>query len=287
MRYVPVPYEALELIPRHHWHAVTDLYRRAHTLRWREFASPEKSLATSWGISRRQVRAILSEMQLLGLLHVTPGCRGVPTRICVFDPNVMPGSVGEPSAEPVRGPDADHVKEPSRPDRKDTGPVPGPEHGPAGGPAPVQILDEPEPTPTPTPTPTKKKKGELSWEDLSALWEAHDPGRVGRWMRSKGLGADLFHLRKHKAEDIALVLRWLRDSEDASFHREQGFATRPTTVRRHFHKYLDLARGWAASDRSYLEDTADQRAMPEEPWDPAAHAFWSNVSAHSPIITEE
>jgi len=83
MRFVPVPYAAIEAVDVSELHAVADLYKRAHSLRWHPFEITERSLRTRWGMSGRQCWRLLHSLERLGLLTITKGSRRSPTVIAV------------------------------------------------------------------------------------------------------------------------------------------------------------------------------------------------------------
>lgn len=83
MRFVPIPYAAIEAVDVSELHAVTDLYRRAHSLRWLPFYVTERSLKTRWNLSARQCWRVLRSLESLGLITVVRGSRRSPTVITV------------------------------------------------------------------------------------------------------------------------------------------------------------------------------------------------------------
>lgn len=88
MRYVPVPYEALDAVDLRLWHCVTDLYRRAHALKWRAFTVTVRSLQTSWGTHNRNVTAVLDALESFGFLQWERGSKHLPSRIKVNCPTM-------------------------------------------------------------------------------------------------------------------------------------------------------------------------------------------------------
>lgn len=141
--YVPIPHDALAALPVENWHAVVDLFRRAHALRWRPFHVTEASLATSWNVSGRRVWVILDGLADLGLVEVHRGSNRKPTRIVVKcptnevkrsgqrsgqrnEPDETPNEdEGEGQAEGQNGPDLTRPRDVTR----DRSPPPTPAQG--------------------------------------------------------------------------------------------------------------------------------------------------------------
>lgn len=85
-RYVPVPHEALEAVDVEFWGAVTDLFRRAHALRWAPFQVTERSLMSRWNMSNRKVWNLLGELTAHGFIAVERGTKREQSRVTVFCP---------------------------------------------------------------------------------------------------------------------------------------------------------------------------------------------------------
>jgi hypothetical protein len=95
MRFVPVPYEALDAIEAADWVAVTDLYKRAHSLRWQSFEVTERSLMSRWQMSGRKCWRVVGALKRLGLLDMTTGSKRNPTLITVFCPTEEVQQLGQ------------------------------------------------------------------------------------------------------------------------------------------------------------------------------------------------
>ncbi len=91
MRFVPVPHEALDACEQRDWGAVVDLYKRAHSLRWKPFRVTERSLATRWGCSGRRVWVIIEALELQGLLVLVKGSRRKQSNITLVEPTMHKG----------------------------------------------------------------------------------------------------------------------------------------------------------------------------------------------------
>jgi hypothetical protein len=105
MHFVPVPLDALDLLPREDWAAVTDLYKRAFEKWWAPFCVTDRSLATAWGCSRRRVWEILDALEAAGLVAIDRGARRKPTLITVGKPTSQQPSQ-QPSQNYRRSPNA-------------------------------------------------------------------------------------------------------------------------------------------------------------------------------------
>lgn len=261
-RFVPVPYDALEGLPPDYWRAAVDLYKRGHQLRWREFCVTERSLSSAWGCSTRQVRNILAAMEGLGLITLTLGKRSIPSRICVADP-VARMEQAEPHEE--------------RNDEESES------RGEARG---VAILNEhelnmkeevcpPEPADPSLPLGEQPPDKPDPWGQAREQWQAHaSSDRTSQWMKSKGNGKLLAKLAKMRPDDLALMLRWLRESPGAELGRppKGTWATSIATVARHRERYLDDARAWLANG---AQQAAEKPPGPS----PEAEKAWSLVLA--------
>lgn len=87
LRFVPVPYEAMDLVPE--GLALLDLYRRGHSLKWRPFRVTSRSLATGWGCSTRRVWDILETLADAGLIEMTKGGKRQQSIVQVLDPQSL------------------------------------------------------------------------------------------------------------------------------------------------------------------------------------------------------
>ncbi len=109
LRFYPVPYLATEQATDYaEQSAVADLYRRAHSQRWRAIRVTERSLSTAWGLSGRRIWALLDALAAEGLIEVERGGRRKQTRITVRSP------VSEPRVQQNEGGATDDTSESDR-----------------------------------------------------------------------------------------------------------------------------------------------------------------------------
>lgn len=85
-RYVPVPHDALEATRIEEWHAVVDLFKRGHALRWRSFEVTERSLGSRWSMTGRRVWGLLQELETLGHVVLERGTGRTASRVTVLCP---------------------------------------------------------------------------------------------------------------------------------------------------------------------------------------------------------
>jgi hypothetical protein len=85
-RFVPVPYEAIEIIGDDGYVAALDLYKRGHGCHWAQFSVTERGLATKWRLSIRRVWSILDDLAAAGLIVMVRGTKRTPTKIRVLCP---------------------------------------------------------------------------------------------------------------------------------------------------------------------------------------------------------
>lgn len=85
-RYVPVPHDALEATRIEEWHAVVDLFKRGHALRWRSFEVTERSLGSRWSMTGRRVWGLLQELEGLGHVVLERGTGRTASRVTVLCP---------------------------------------------------------------------------------------------------------------------------------------------------------------------------------------------------------
>ena len=105
MRFLAIPYAALEVTDLREHGAVVDLYKRAHALRWRPFKVTERSLAAKWGVSGRRVWTILERLQCADCLTISKGCKRQQTVISIVAPVKQLGQQLGQQNERVRKPD--------------------------------------------------------------------------------------------------------------------------------------------------------------------------------------
>ena len=86
IRFLPIPYAAIEAVDISEHGAVVDLYHRAHARRWRSFKITERSLATKWGVSARRVWSILERLEDDDLLTICKGSKRKQTVLCLRCP---------------------------------------------------------------------------------------------------------------------------------------------------------------------------------------------------------
>lgn len=86
IRFLPLPYDALELFDGPELLLVVELYRRAHALRWRVFNVTERALCSRYRIGNRRLWACLEQLDALGLLTFERGGGRMPTRLLVVCP---------------------------------------------------------------------------------------------------------------------------------------------------------------------------------------------------------
>lgn len=78
---------------------VVDLYRRAHSLRWRRFKVTHRSLSAGFDLSARRVRSVLEELQGLGLATIEHGTSRGPTRVAIRAPGKGSGSESQHASQ--------------------------------------------------------------------------------------------------------------------------------------------------------------------------------------------
>jgi hypothetical protein len=86
IRFLPIPYDAVEAFDGPELLLVLELYRRAHALRWRAFNVTERALCARFRIGNRRLRSCLEQLEALGLLTVERGDRRRPTRLSIVCP---------------------------------------------------------------------------------------------------------------------------------------------------------------------------------------------------------
>lgn len=84
--FVPVPRAALEAIEVRDWHAVVDLYRRAHALHWSTFRFSQRALMTRWGMDNRRVWEVINRLEAMDLVSVVRGGFRRPSTITIACP---------------------------------------------------------------------------------------------------------------------------------------------------------------------------------------------------------
>ena len=234
MRFVPVPYEALDAVDAADFGAVTDIYRRAHSLRWRPFEITQRSLATRWNMTPRQVWRILEGLEFQGLLTIT---RGTPRKGSILTVNCPTNEEAEPEHRSGNR-SGHHI---SKVSTEDIG----------------ASVSQGEPLSGPSLTRHEKRQREkeqaadfvvaLAFYNERVRPSFDQPMSPTKLKPSKGQGFHLAQLIKAEGlDDVIEVFQWWATAQDqglyggAAFHRAQR--SKLETIRRKFDDYLDKAR---------------------------------------------
>lgn len=242
--FVPVPRDALNAVEPSEWGAVTDIYQRAHALRWQPFRVTERSLCTRWSLGNRRVWTLLRDLEALGLLTLTRGKKRQASVVEVACPTSERQQIagvrqGGQQAGQQCGQHNSPVSSQAMADTAAQGAAQGAAVGAA-------LLTRPETKPE---TETKKKPSEL--DTVFASYAAHHKAKSGRTRKAipKGMGQ---RIDDHGAEAALLVLAWAFDSDDdrPQLLRKGNHLTDTLWRPANFESYLDMASEWDARGRT-------------------------------------
>jgi len=232
IRFLPIPYAAIEATDLAEHGAVIDLYRRAHARRWRSFKITERSLATKWGVSARRVWSILERLEDDDLLTICKGSKRKQTVLCLRCPtNEKAKHSGQHSGQQN---EADRKHDMRDREAQDE----------AQGEAP-SLRDEKRQR--------EKEQAAADFVVALAIYNDHvrssfdQPMSPTKLKPSKGQGLHLAQLIKAEGlDDVIEVFQWWSTAQDqglrggAAFHRAERSTIE--TMRRRFDGYLDKAR---------------------------------------------
>ncbi len=262
--FVPVPHEALNAFEVGEWHAVMDLYKRAHALRWRPFRFTERSLCERWKLSNRRVWSILDALADLGLLEVTRGDKRTESSCHVKCPTRESGD------SIVEARHRDQHRDQQKDQQNGAGTMPVTDEPAAQGAAqgaaqvaapPTRAETEsrdgdpreslpapPEPTLVGPPAPPKIDPHREAWHTAALFWGSQVLPACGRKPSSgpespsKGIGSKLMTAVRRDPDAVLDALRFMAWSQHdrAEFIRSKRYDL--DTVLRHVDTYAGLWR---------------------------------------------
>jgi len=250
MRFLPVPYDALNAVEAADWGAVADLYYRAHSLRWKPFEVTERSLMSRWRMSGRKCWRLLATLERLELLAISKGSKRSPSLVEVYCPT-------QEEVQHVGQHVGQHNGAATMPD------IAGSEAQEAAQEAALLTRAESRDE-------TRRKTNTAEFERAAAVYNGRVRPKMGlrrtTLKRSKGNGAELAKaIKAHGIDPVVLVLEWWAASTHrrAQFYRDPDNGCTLTTMRRNFAALLDFAENPPRRRGEYTGPTPEAAAENE------------------------